>query len=178
MTDTRVDTSRITFGEMIAAACGGALIVVMLFPWFSVDTETSSAFDLDGNAWQALGFIDVVIFFAAIAVIGLVVVKAAEPDALRELPWPPANVTLVAGALTALLILFRLISPPELDIGDFTGFDFGTKREIGVFLGLVAALGMLGGGLLQTRESAPAAPAAPAGAPPPDDLTGGQAGGP
>lgn len=163
---------------MISAASGGVLVVVMLFPWFSLDTEASSTFDLDGNAWQALGFIDVVLFFAAIAVIALVVVKAAEPALLKELPWPPANVALVAGGLAAFLILFRLVSPPELDFGDFTGFEIGTNREIGVFLGLVASFGILAGGWLQTRESAP--PAAPAGAAPPPagNLSGGEPGSP
>jgi hypothetical protein len=159
---------------MIAAAASGVLIVSMLFPWFSIDTDSASGFDLDGNAWEALGFIDVAVFFAAIAVIGLVVVKAAEPALLKELPWPPANVALTAGAVATVLILFRVISPPELDFGDFTGFDFDTNREFGLFLGLAAALGMLAGGWLQLRESAPAAPAAAATttAPPPDDLTG------
>src|SRR5688500_4219031 len=106
---------------MVSAASAGALVLVMLLPWFSI--EGVGGGDLDGNAWQALGFIDVVVFFAAIAVIALVVVKAAEPALLRELPWPPANIALGAGALAAVVILFRLVSPPELDLGDITGFD-------------------------------------------------------
>ena len=160
---------------MVAAAGGGLLVIVMLLPWFSLGVESSSALDLDGNAWQALGFIDVVLFFSAVVVIGLAVVKAAEPDLLRELPWPAANVALGAGALATALVILRLISPPELDFGEFTGFDIVTTREIGVFLGLIASLVMLAGGWLQLRESAtPAATAAP---PAPDDLTGGKAGG-
>ena len=183
MAQTQVDTARVTFGEMVAAAGGLALIVVMLLPWFSVDAP--GAIGLEGNAWEALGFIDVVIFFAAVAVIAIAVVKAAEPAALQELPWPPANIALGAGGIAALLILFRLLSPPELEIGDFTAFDLETNREIGVVLGLVAALGMLLGGWLQQREAAQSAAAdsaaagtAPAaGAAAPDELAGGEAGG-
>ena len=163
MADTKVDTSRISFGEMVAAVSAGALVIVMLLPWFKLDVESPNALDLDGNAWQALGFIDVVLFFAAMAIIALAVVKAVEPDLLGELPWPPANVAIGAGALAAALVLFRLISPPELDFGDFTGFDIGTTREIGAFLGLGASLGMLAGGWLQLRESAAEPPVAPSG---------------
>lgn len=178
MAQTQVDTARVTLGEMVAAGSGLALVVCMLLPWFSVDAP--GAIGLEGNAWEALGFIDVVIFFAAVAVIAIAVVKAAEPAALRELPWPPANVALVAGGVAALLILFRLLSPPELEIGDFTAFDLETNREIGAMLGFVAALGMLVGGWLQQREDAELASAAPAPgatAAPPDDVAGGQPGG-
>jgi len=152
---TKVDTSRVSFGEMISAAAGGLLVIAMLLPWFSFDVEVSRLMALDRNAWQALGFIDVVVFFAAMAVIALAVVRAVEPELLGELPWPPAHVALGAGALALALIVFRLISPPELAFGDFTGFEIATSREIGIFLAFGASLGMLAGGWLQLRESTP-----------------------
>ena len=152
MADTRIDTSRITLGEMVAAAAAGALVIVMLLPWFSVDVEAAPGLDLDGNAWQTLGYTDVVMFLAAMAVIAIVVVKAIEPDALRELPWQPANVVLGAAALCVLLISYRLISPPELEIVQFSGIDVATKREPGLLLGFAASLAMLAGGWLQRRE--------------------------
>jgi hypothetical protein len=53
-----------------------------------------------------------------------------------------------------VLILFRIISPPDFgvgDLGDLAGVDVG--REIGVFLGLIAAAGIAYGGYEAMQES-------------------------
>ena len=66
---------------------------------------------------------------------------------------PVAGSALVAGLgiLCVLLILYRIIDPPgEGDIPD--GFDISIAREIGVFLGLIAAVGIAYGGYLGMQE--------------------------
>ena len=85
--------------------------------------------------------------------------------------------------MAVVLILFRIISPPDFGASDF-GVDLDVGRSIGVFLGLIAAGGVAYGGWVAMQEegtssqqcrrsgrdsaaAAPAAPAAPpAGGPP------------
>jgi hypothetical protein len=63
---------------------------------------------------------------------------------------PIATSALAAGlgGLAVLLILFRIISPPDGGAGDLV--DIG--RGIGVFLGLIAAAGITYGGWLAMQE--------------------------
>jgi hypothetical protein len=165
-----VDTSRISFGEMVAAASGLALFLFMFLPWYGVDVkgaslgiETPSA-----TAWEAFSFIDVLLFLVCAVAIGAAVLRAM--DAMPELPAPVGQIVAAAGALAVILILFRLIDTPG-ETGSFGGIDFDVTRKIGIFLGLIAAGGVAFGGYTQMNEpargAAPRTPASGGAAPPP-----------
>ena len=149
-----MDSSRISFGEMVAGASAVALFIVMFFPWFGVSVEGSGS-DIDGpdfNAWESFSFIDILLFLVALVVIGLVVARAAG-EMPAGLPAPPGLIMAAAGALAVLLVLYRLIDPPG---EDFTGFgvEAGVSRKIGVFLGFIAAGGITFGGWTAMNERA------------------------
>lgn len=151
-----MDTSRLGRGEMIAAVSAIVLLLVMfIFDWFAVDFGEddlglgAAAVDTGANAWTAFSFIDIILFITILAAIGLAIMAA---NAQRP-NLPVAGSALVAGLglLSVLLILFRIISPPGGgDIPD--GFDIGVTREIGVFIGLLAAAGIAYGGFQAMRE--------------------------
>jgi hypothetical protein len=167
-----VDFSRIRFGEMIAGVSGVALFVFMIFPWFGLEGIRGS-----DNAWEALGFIDFILLLAVLAAIGLAVLSAT--GARLDLPVGPAVIVAGLGALAVVLILFRILFPPDVDV--VLGDDIDGTRKIGVFLGLLAAAGITVGGVTAMgergervpssvgRPGAPgaAAPPPPAGPPPP-----------
>jgi purine-cytosine permease-like protein len=161
-----VDTSRISFGEMVAAVSGLLLFIFMFVGWYGVEDVSGSA-----NAWESFSFIDILLFLAAVVAVSIAVLRAA--DAMpAELPAPPGLIVAGAGALAVLLILFRLIATPDFDV---LGVDVDTTRKIGVFLGLLAAAGIAYGGYMAMNERASGAapPAGPAGgtAPPPGGTT-------
>ena len=155
-----MDTSKLSVGDQIAAASGIALLIVMFLPWYGVDVSVGpiSASE-SANAWEALSFIDILLFLIALVAIAVPAAKAA--DALPA-DVPGATLVLAAGALGVLLVLFRLIDLPTPDISA-AGVDF--DRKIGVFLGLIATVGITYGGWRASEESPVGS--TPASAPPP-----------
>jgi len=141
---------------MIAAVSAVVLLLVMfIFNWFGINLPEDDlglgavAGETGANAWQAFGFIDIILFITAIVAIGLAIMAANAQSA----NLPVAGSALVAGLgiLSVLLILFRIISPPGS--GDIPeGFDISIGREIGVFLGLIAAAGIAYGGYKGMQE--------------------------
>lgn len=142
---------------MIAAVSAILLLLIMwIFDWFSVDlggdellgTAVAGA-DLGANAWQAFSFIDIVLFVTSLVAIGLAVMAANAQS--HNLPVAGSALVCGLGILSVVLVLFRIISPPGAgDIPD--GFDIGISRDIGVFLGLIAAGGIAYGGYLAMQE--------------------------
>jgi hypothetical protein len=114
--------------------------------------------DPTASAWQSFSVIDLVLLLAGLAGIAFAVAGAAGWRARL----PAATSMAVAGlaALATLLIIYRIVDPPSIEFGgafvDFTGIsvEYETERTIGVFLGLIAALGIALGALLSMREDA------------------------
>ncbi len=145
-----MDTSKVSFGEMIAGVSAIALFVFMLLPWYGVSASFGGVGISDSaSAWEAFSFIDILLFLVVAVAIGLVVARAA--GAVPELPQPPGLIIAAAGAFAVLLILFRLIVIPDGNV-DVDGVDF--SRKIGIFLGLIAAAGITFGGWTAMNERA------------------------
>jgi len=129
-------------GEKIAGASGIALLLIMfIFSWFGVEGG-----DEGRNAWEAFSIIDIVIFLAAAAGIALAVISATQTRV--DLPVAMSALTAGLGVLAVILILFRILSTPDLEVGGLSAsdFDVDVTRSIGVFLGLIAAGGVAYGG--------------------------------
>jgi hypothetical protein len=150
-----MDTNRLNQGEMIAAVSALLLLIVMfIFTWFSVDLGSNdllsaSGVDTGANAWQAFGFIDIVLFVTIIVAIGGALITANAQSV--NTPVAISAITTALGILSVLLILYRIIDPPGSgDIPD--GFDIGISRGIGVWLGLILAGGITYGGWRAMQE--------------------------
>jgi len=160
-----VDTSRISFGEMVAAASGAVLIFVMfVFDWFGYEDVPGGA-----NAWEWMSFLDIVLFLCALTAIVMVALRAAGD--MPQLPAPAGTIVGGAGALAAVIILFRLLIPgdgPGEELAEAVGVNLDATRKIGLFLGLIAAGGIAYGGYTAVDERASgAAPGTGASPPPP-----------
>jgi hypothetical protein len=116
---------------------GLGLLVFSFLPWYSAGGENATA-------WQAFSIIDLVIAAAAIA--GLSVGIVALGRISVSYPVAGSSATAGLGTLALLLIGYRLINPPGS--GD-------VDREIGAWLGLIAAAGVTIGGYLGMQEAAP-----------------------
>ena len=147
-----MDTSRISFGEMVAGSSAGVLLIVMFFPWFGASAEVAGGKISGGNAnaWQSFSFIDILLFLVIAVTIGLVIARAAG-SIPSELPAPPGLIILGGGVLALVLIIFRLINTPGEDVVGF-GVQVNVGRKIGIFLGLIAAAGIAFGGKLAADE--------------------------
>ena len=145
-----MDTSRVSLGELIAAAGGMVLLVCMFLPWFDGTlTGGGVRFDMPTKTgWQAFdGVFDVLIVVLASIPIGVAVGRAA--NRLPPLPMEQDALVLAAGALLFALVAFRLVDPPDLTDVAVPGLESDTSRKAGVFVAVVAAGAIAAGGYLQ-----------------------------
>lgn len=147
-----MDVNRLDRGMQIYGGAGLLLLISLFLPWYGVSASLGSGFgkiSVSASAWQALGFIDILLFLAAAVAIGAAVAIAMAK--LPELPMPLGQIMLGVAVVAALLVLFRLVFVPG---GDGAGIvDVG--RRVGVFIALIAAAGMVYGATQTKVEGAP-----------------------
>lgn len=145
-----MDTSKISFGEMIAGAAAVVLFIVMFVPWYGASASVAGfSASANASAWQAFSFVDILLLLVVLVTIGLVVARATGN--MPPLPQPPGLIIAVAGVLAVVLILFRLLVVPD---GGVSGVNVDISRKIGIFLGLIAAAGVAFGGWTAMNERA------------------------
>jgi hypothetical protein len=125
---------RVASGELVGAVSGLGLLVVSFLPWYSAGGQ-------DVTAWQAFSVTDIVMALAALTALSVGVVAFGR----LSVSYPVAGSTVTTGlaGVALLLIAYRLIDPPGS--GDI-------DREIGAWLGLLAAAGVTWGGWLGMQE--------------------------
>jgi hypothetical protein len=124
------------FGALVGAFSGLGLLVVSFLPWYAAGGQNATA-------WQAFSVIDLVLAAAAAAALSVAIMSLGRVS----VSYPVAGSAMTAGfgGLALLLIAYRLINPPG-------GGDL--DREIGAWLGLIAAAGITLGGYLGMQEPA------------------------
>ena len=146
-----MDLNRLTQGEKIAGGSGIALILIMfIFKWFGLKAGVGGfAFEGSRNAWGSYGFIDIVLFITVVAAVGLAALKASDADV--GLPVAASAIVAGLGVLSVVLIIISIISPPDFG-ADLSGTGIDHTRKIGVWLGLIAAIGVAYGGWRAMQE--------------------------
>lgn len=117
-----MDTSKITFGELVALASGLVLLIALFLDWFDGAT-----------AWQALNLVDFLLALMALVAMGVALSGAAGV----ELGLPKASIALL-GAVALVIALTFLF---EAD-----------GRGFGLFLAVLAAGGLTYGGYMASSE--------------------------
>jgi hypothetical protein len=142
----RVSLSRLSRGEAIAAASAIALFAFTFFDWYTVsapqgDLGHLSIFDTGGNAWHSFEVAPWLLTVVVLAAVGAAVLS------LRGSEWrpaiPPSAVVAVCGGLATLLVLWRILVPPDFGAGELP---LVISVQLGAYLALVAALGVAYGG--------------------------------
>jgi hypothetical protein len=157
-----MDTSRLTTGEVIAGIGGIVLLISLFLPWYGVSVDIAGiSASTSGSGWEALGFIDVLLFLISVAAIGIVAARAAGslPD---DVPAPV--ILLGLGALAVLLVLYRIIDiPVDGDVPD----QVNLSRKVGVFIALIGSAAVAYGGWRTNAETPGARVGRAAAEPPP-----------
>jgi hypothetical protein len=125
---------RLRDGELIAGAGGVALLAAMFLHWYAAGLA-------EATAWQAFGVLDVVLALLALVPLGLVVAQASRES--PSIPVALGVLTTLAGALAALLILYRIANQP--------GPNELVDVQLGAWLGLLAAAVIGVGGFRSLR---------------------------
>jgi hypothetical protein len=146
---------RVSTGGKIAGVSAILLLDFMSFDWFgSKDSGELRLFSVGHTAWEALDYIPIILVIAIVAALSVVALRFI-PTAYESSSWVPANaVVAILGVASALLILFRILDPPNF--GSFQEI-WGTVTIEGtvqfpIFLALSAAAGIAFGGYWAVRE--------------------------
>ncbi|MGE5282625.1 MAG: hypothetical protein ACM3N0_09965 [Chloroflexota bacterium] len=148
-----MELDKLSMGERISAVSGVLLFVFMFFDWFGVEVSGVPGFsgtvaEAGGSAWDALDVIPIFLVIAIVAAVGVAVVRLTDAD--LEPPVSLNTIVAVLGALAVVLILYRIVDPPGG--GSFGGVSVDTTLEVGIFLGLLSAIGIAYGGYSAMRE--------------------------
>jgi hypothetical protein len=150
-----VGLGRLSNGERLSGVSAILLYVFMSFDWFGVVgvNNTNLLFYLRDaepgqSAWEALDVISVVLLVTIVA--ALAVASLRFMDAVHGFPVPVNAVVAILGIVSALLIFFRIVDPP--DFGSEGILRFEGTIQTPMFLALSAAVGIAFGGCLAMRE--------------------------
>lgn len=146
---------RLRAGEAIAVASALALFVVMFFSWYGAEVSgqvgeiaLGGGSGAGGSAWQSLDLIALVLMATIVVSFGAALLRVTGSS--WEPVIAPSAVVAVLGGLSTLLVLFRILVPP--DFGALGGVTVNATLELGVFLGLAAAFGIAYGGYRAMAE--------------------------
>ncbi len=148
-----MDVNKLNTGEKVAGVSAVLLFVSMFLDWFGVEISgeggsVSFGSGAGGSAWDALDFIPIVLVLAVVVAVVNAVLRLSDSE--YEPPISMNVVVAVLGGISVLLILFRIISPPGF--GTFGGVSVDATLEYGIFLGLLAAIGIAFGGYKAMQE--------------------------
>jgi hypothetical protein len=149
-----LDTSRVSLGEMIAAAGGLVLLVCMFVPWFDGTASGRGATNVPfptTTGWEAYGGVfDLLIVLLAALPIFIAIARAN--DSLPPLPLEQGTLVLGAGILLVAIVALRLIDPPDPIDVEIPGLVLDTSRKLAGFLAALCAVAVAVGGYAQARE--------------------------
>ena len=133
--------------------CAVALILTLLLPWYTKTTTVNSPIPFAPPqttsetklAILVPSFIEASILLVAIAVLVLMLLRGASANVV--LPLPDRVLVTGAGAWSLLLVFWRFVDQPGSQ-GPFVDWSLSW----GIFFGLLAALALIGSGLLLHDE--------------------------
>jgi hypothetical protein len=128
-----MDLRRLRAGEWIAAVSGAVLFLSLFLPWYGAGAE-------DASGWEALAAVDVALALVAASGVSLLLITASQR--VPAVPVALSAMATLVGLIGLVLVLIRMGNLPD-------GFD---GRELGVWLGLLATLGIVAGAALSMRD--------------------------
>ncbi len=126
-------------GELVTWLAGLILALSTFMGWY---TGSGDGITVAVIGWHT-GALGKLVFFIGLAVLALVILREAG----IELPAtvPESLVVIALGSVATIFVLIRLISIPD----QFLPAD---GRGIGIFISLIAALGVIAAGLVRAAE--------------------------
>jgi len=139
-----VDFSKLTTADRVICASAIVFLIATFLPWYGVE-----GFDEGSKTGWDYFLTGILPLLLAIVMVAQVAVSRFSTSQLPALPLPWGQVHLIAGALAAVLLILRVIIPSDIEF--FAG-DFTLDRKWGLFVALIAALGLAAGGFLKSKE--------------------------
>ena len=141
-----MDLNKLTTGEKVIAGAGILFLISMFLPWWGLDFGEFGSASNNGFDYFLTGWLPLLIIIAMVAQIAVARFSTTQ---LPKIPisWNQAH--LIAGGVVAVLLVLRVIIGSSEGSG---GFEVDLDRMWGLWVALVAALGVGVGGYLKSRE--------------------------
>jgi hypothetical protein len=143
-----LDINKLNTGEKVIGVSGVLLLIFSFFPWLGF---SYGGFSASKSAWTfTLCWLAVIL---GVLMAGYVIAKAAGVDLpeLGSLRW--AHVLLGVAIVAFVFILIKVIVGPSTGGVDISGTGVSKDRKIGIFLGLLASIGLVAGAYLNAKET-------------------------
>jgi hypothetical protein len=135
-----MESGRLSQGAMIAAISGLVLFISLFFDWVGI--EVTGVGSASQTGWESQSSLD--IYLLIVSVIAVVPGVLALTGGGGDLPIATAANALLLGAIAVILMFFTM----------FIGFPDGLDRKFGMWLALIASIGVAVGGYLAAQEEA------------------------
>ncbi|HEX9504412.1 MAG TPA: hypothetical protein VGA62_00245 [Acidimicrobiia bacterium] len=144
-----MDLSKLSMGDRVIGVSGILLLVFSFFPWLGFSV---AGFSESRSAWTfTLCWIAVILGVLMVAYVFLVKVQGVSLPDLGGVSW--AQVMLIVAAVAFVFILIKVIAGPGTGGVSLSGTGVSKERKIGIFLGLIASAGLVGGAYLNAKEA-------------------------
>ena len=160
-----MDFNKLTTADKVIGASGIVFLIAMFLPWWGIEIEGFGTGSNSGWDYLLTGILPLLIILALVLQIAIAKFSATE---LPTPPIPWSQIHLVAGGVVAVLLVLRVV------IGSSEGsgtFEIDLDRMYGLWIALLAAIGVGAGGFLKSKEPEDVLSAGPyqggSGAPPP-----------
>jgi hypothetical protein len=152
-----VDINKLSTADRVVGISAIVFLIATFLPWYGLEFEGIGTYSNSGWDYFLTGILPLLL---AIAMVAQIFVTRFTTTQLPPLPLPWKQVHLIAGAVIAVLLVLRLLITSEEGSG---GFEVELDRMYGLFVAVLAAIGLGVGGFLKSQEpdDAPVGPGGP-----------------
>lgn len=146
-----MDLSKLTTADRVILGAAIAYLIFMFLPWYGVDIPgISGGGSYSNSGWDYFlgGILPMIL--ALVMAVHVAITRFAPDTKLPDLPVPWSQVHMFAGIAIAVIVALRLLIGSDEIAGIDTGFDL--DRKFGLFLAVLAAIGLAVGGFLKSQE--------------------------
>jgi outer membrane biosynthesis protein TonB len=154
-----VDVNRLSRGEQIAGAAAVLLFIDMFLHWYSLnlggrqaDAAGALGIDTSFSAWRIFSTTDLLMLLTVLVAVTMVAMRATGRKV--ELPVSPPLVTAALGALTTLVVFYRIVNQPHDN--RILNVEYGAYLGLILLAALTYGAVQAGGGMDTMRTEAEA----------------------
>lgn len=155
-----MDLNKLSTADRVIGGAAILFLIAMFLPWYGLDL---GEFGSDSNSGWDYFLTGVVPWLLSAVMVAQIVIAKFTTTKLPAIPVPWGLVHLIAGAVIAVLLILRTVIGADEGSGSFS---VDRDRMWGLFVALIAAIGLAVGGFLKSKEPEDV-PAGNGGYPPP-----------
>jgi hypothetical protein len=140
-----VDLNKLSTADKVIGGSGILFLIAMFLPWWGIDTGFGD-FANTGTDYFLTGWLPLLII---IVMVGQIAITKFSTTELPKPPLPWSQIHAIGGGVVVVLLLLRTAITSSEGSG---GFEVDLDRKFGLFIALIAAIGVAVGGYLKFQE--------------------------